>query len=107
MNLLRNLMGKDRSDGITANDLKTIQDSINNVVTVVFSFLALAAVIVAIMLAYKFFTATDEGKRKNAKMQLIYSIIAVIVLVILSVVIPQVINSLKSAADVTAFKLVF
>lgn len=106
MKFLKNLLGD--WDPITTDQLKVITDSVNNVVTAVFGFLSLGAVILAIMLAYKFFTATDETKRKNAKMQLIYAIIAIIVLIIMTIIIPQVVSELtKAAKGEQMFQLVF
>ena len=67
-------------------DLKNFESiitTIRTIATSIFGLLAIAMVVVAIMLAYKFFTATEEGKRKNAKAQLIYAIIGLIALVLL------------------------
>ncbi len=70
------------SDISTANFDK-IMSTIKTIATSIFGLLAIAAVALAIFLAYKFFTASDETKRKNAKAQLIYAIIGVIVLVLM------------------------
>jgi len=41
--------------------------------------------LLAMYLAYKFFTADDDSKRKNAKGQMIYAIIGVMVIIIVIV----------------------
>jgi len=64
-------------------NFNSIITTIKTVATSIFGLLAIAMVVVAIMLAYKFFTASEEGKRKNAKLQLIYAIIGLIALVLL------------------------
>lgn len=104
MNFLRNLM----SNNTLQDTVSSIKSSVNTVVTAVMGLLSLGAVIVAIMLAYKFFTATDEGKRKNAKMQLIYAIIAVIALVLFTVIVPPIITKLTTMANgESMFRLMF
>ncbi|MBQ7973695.1 MAG: hypothetical protein IJ295_01925, partial [Clostridia bacterium] len=52
-------------------------------------------VILAIFIAFKFFTADDDSKRKNAKNQLIYCIIGIVVLVALLILAPIVIDLIK------------
>ncbi|MDR0975499.1 MAG: pilin [Christensenellaceae bacterium] len=54
-------------------------------VFVILGVIAAALVFLAIYLAYKFFTADDEEKRKNAKGQLIYALVGVVSMVVLIV----------------------
>ena len=53
----------------------------------------------AVVLAYKFFTASDESKRKNAKAQLIYAIIGIVVLVAMLIFVPQLVSLVTNAAQ--------
>lgn len=92
MNFLANLLAT-----MKTNDLKTIIDNVNTAITVVFGLLTAGIVILAIMLAIKFFTAETEDKRKNAKQQLIYAIIGVIVLVALLALAPVITGLIEEA----------
>lgn len=76
----------------TVKVFTTVATSITGVITVV-------VVAYAIYLAYKFFTANDEDKRKNAKAQLIYAIIGVVVLVAIMILIPVVTNAIKNGLE--------
>ena len=70
-------------EGTTAPDLESIINTINGVVSGALGILTAGVVILAIFIAFKFFTADDDTKRKNAKSQLIYCIIGIIVLIAL------------------------
>lgn len=67
------------SDAKTEN-LTQIVETISNVLGIALGLIAAAVVILAIFIAFKFFTADTDDKRKNAKQQLIYAIIGIIVL---------------------------
>ncbi len=86
---------------INSSDLEVITSSATAIVTAVFSFITVGAVILAIILAYRFFTATDDTKRKNAKMQLIYAIIGVIALIIFTIIAPNITKRLVEIATST------
>ena len=62
------------SNASTAS-LTSIISTINSVISAGLGILTAGIIILAIFIAYKFFTADDDGKRKNAKAQLIYAII--------------------------------
>ena len=81
---------------ISTNNLSSIIEQINSVVSVALGLVTTGVIILAIFIAYKFFTAEDEGKRKNAKQQLIYAIIGVVVLLALLALAP---NITKGIAD--------
>ena len=66
--------------GAKTENLTQIVDTISNVLGIALGLIAAAVVILAIFIAFKFFTADTEDKRKNAKQQLIYAIIGIIVL---------------------------
>ena len=77
--------------------LENIVKIIKNVATTIFGLLTVAAIFLAIFLAYKFFTAEDDGKRKNAKAQLIYAIIGVVVLIALTILAPTMVGFAEAA----------
>jgi len=80
-----------------APDLAGIIGRINGVVSAGLGILTAGTVILAIFIAFKFFTADDDTKRKNAKSQLIYCIIGIIVLIALLILAPTVVNMIKGA----------
>ncbi len=84
---------------VSLTNFEKIITTIRTVATSIFGLLAIAMVAVAIMLAYKFFTASEEGKRKNAKAQLIYAIIGLIALVILLAFTGPLIDLIKTAME--------
>ena len=68
--------------GITSGDVKTkLVDPINTIANAVLGVLGLGILAIAIYVGFKFFTAEDEDKRKNAKGQMIYAIIGVVVII--------------------------
>lgn len=75
---------------ISTGNLSTVIASVKTVVTMVLGLAALGVTILALVIAYKFFTASDDAKRKNAKSQLIYAIVGVIVLVVLIALVPTI-----------------
>ncbi len=95
MNFFNSLMSK--PNGVTSSNLQTVIDTVNNVISTVLGLLTAGVVILAIFIAYKFFTADSEDKRKNAKAQLIYAIIGAVVLIALLVFTPTVIGMVKNA----------
>jgi Na+/proline symporter len=83
MGFLGALLSKTKEGGTGLNDVMT---QVNTVVNAIIMGLGGIVVLFAIYLAYKFMTADDDGKRKNAKAQMIYAIVgifAVIVILIL------------------------
>lgn len=97
--MLKNTL-KALTDGNISADLTQLTNIvgiIKNVATTIFGLLTVAAIFLAIFLAYKFFTAEDDGKRKNAKQQLIYAIIGVIVLIVLTILAPTIVGFAKNA----------
>lgn len=83
--------------GVSNSDLESIISTVNGVVSAALGILTAGVVILAIFIAFKFFTADDDTKRKNAKSQLIYCIIGVIVLLALLILAPNVIDMIKKA----------
>ena len=84
------------ADGdISTSNLDTIIKNVNTVVSAAIGILTAGVVILAILIAFKFFTADDDTKRKNAKAQLIYCIIGIIVLLALLILTPNVITMIK------------
>jgi uncharacterized membrane protein YidH (DUF202 family) len=70
-----------------AGVLSTIQDVCRGVATFTLAAVAALAVVFAIWIGFKLATAEEDGKRKDAKMQLIYAIIGMIVAVSLALVV--------------------
>ena len=56
------------------------------ITTIVLSLVGLGVLLVAVWIAFKFVTAVDEQKRKDAKGQMIYAIIGLLVVVVLLVI---------------------
>lgn len=93
MNMIKNLMPMDIESGA----LSSIISVINGVVSTALGILTAGVVILAIFIAFKFFTADDDGKRKNAKAQLIYAIIGIIVLIALLIIAPNITSAIGKA----------
>lgn len=85
--------------GVSNTDLESIISTVNGVVSAAIGILTAGVVILAIFIAFKFFTADDDTKRKNAKAQLIYCIIGIIVLLALLILAPNVIDMIKKALE--------
>ena len=84
----------------TSIDSKNLNDMVSLIKSVISAALGvITAVIIgfAIYLAIKFFTAEDDGKRKNAKQQLIYAIIGIVVMIALMLIAPQITNAIQDA----------
>jgi len=77
--------------------LTSIMKIVTNVVSAALGILTAGVVILAIVIAYKFFTADDDTKRKNAKAQLIYAIIGIIVLIALMIFAPTITSAVQSS----------
>lgn len=75
---------------VTSSTLSSIISTINGVISVALGLVTTGVVILAIFIAFKFFTADDDTKRKNAKSQLIYAVIGIIVLIALMIFAPTV-----------------
>lgn len=84
------------SSGISTSNIDTIIKNVNTVVSSAVGILLAGVVILAIFIAFKFFTADDDTKRKNAKAQLIYCIIGIIVLLALLILAPNVITMIEN-----------
>ena len=82
-------------------DLTNMISTINGVVSAALGILTAGVIILAIYIAFKFFTADDDSKRKNAKSQLIYAIIGIIVLIALMIVAPQIVGMIQGAVTTT------
>ena len=90
-------LGTETSGGfsfVTFTD--AINDPLQVIVIVMLALIALAAIIFAIWVGFRLARAEDEGKRKEAKQQLLWSIIAVIacvgMFVVLTAVLPDTYN---------------
>lgn len=107
MNLYNQLMASIST--ISTGNLNTIISGVKNVMYALFGLLTVGAVVLAIIIVYRFFTASDEGKRKNAKAQLIYAIIGIVVLVVMLIFVPVLVDLItKEAGDgTTMFSLMF
>lgn len=92
------------SSGISSaetSDLTLILNRISDVVGVALGVVAIGVVVLAVFIAYKFFTAETEDKRKNAKAQLIYAIIGIVVLLALIALKQPLVDALKNATKTT------
>lgn len=93
-------MGSGDVGALTSSDISNLSTIIANVKTVISAALGIltaGVVLLSIFIAYKFFTADTEDKRKNAKAQLIYAIIGVVVLVALLIFAPQIVDAVSKA----------
>ena len=84
-------------DSSMSSSLDSIIGTINNVITTAVGIVTAGVVILAIFIAFKFFTAETEDKRKNAKAQLIYAIIGIVVLIALLIFVPTITGAIKGA----------
>jgi len=92
---MKSLFPMNSSVGVSS--LESIISTINSVVSAALGILTAGVVILAIFIAFKFFTADDDTKRKNAKSQLIYAMIGVIVLIALLILVPTITGVVKGA----------
>ena len=83
-------------DSSNTSSLSSIIKVINNVISAALGLLTTGVIILAIFIAYKFFTAEDDAKRKNAKAQLIYAIIGIIVLIALMIFAPTITTAVQN-----------
>ena len=100
MNFLKRLTKQAELDRLTdTRGGENIISSVNAVVSAFLGLLTAGVTILAIFIAYKFFTADDDTKRKNAKNQLIYAIIGIVALVALLVLTPNVVTWIKNSVQ--------
>ena len=103
MNSFKNLMMVPLSNA----QLDSIITTVNSVISAALGILTAGAIILSIVIAVKFFTADTDDKRKNAKQQLIYAIIGTIVCLALLIIIPTVVQAIKTQAGSAMFGLNF
>ena len=97
---MRNLFPMNSVTSLGTSDTANLSTIVKNITTVISSAIGIVTagiVILAIFIAFKFFTAEDDGKRKNAKAQLIYAIIGIVVLIALLIFIPSIKNAITGA----------
>ena len=82
---------------VTSSTLSSIISTINGVISVALGLVTTGVVILAIFIAFKFFTADDDTKRKNAKSQLIYAVIGIIVLIALMIFAPTITTTISNS----------
>jgi uncharacterized membrane protein YidH (DUF202 family) len=82
-----------------AADLGAVTTNINSVANTIIGLLGVGVIGVTIFLAYKFFTASDEQKRKDAKGQMIYAIVGIIVVVVILVLWNTVLKNALNPTD--------
>ena len=85
------------ASSVTTTTLSSIISTVNGVISVALGLVTTGVVILAIFIAFKFFTADDDTKRKNAKSQLIYAVIGIIVLIALMIFAPTVTTAISGA----------
>jgi len=81
---------EDGGIGGVTETYNAIADIINSILNV----LVTAAVVYGVYVGWQFMKADDDAKRKNAKTQLLYTIIGVVAVVLINVVISAVFSSL-------------
>ena len=104
MNFIKNLLAT--NSVISSGDVNAatsamsgLANTINTVAMIIFGLLTIGLVGVAIFLAFKMFTASDDTKRKNAKGQMIYAIIGVVVLMVMLILTPGITNAITNALN--------
>lgn len=91
--------GLGAGDSDLSTSLTNIISTINAVISSAIGIVTAGVVILAIFIAFKFFTAEDDGKRKNAKAQLIYAIIGIVVLIALLIFVPTITGAIEKALE--------
>jgi len=66
-------------------DIQTLANTINGIVFALLGLIAVGVIILAVWIGFKMATATDDSKRKDAKMQLIYCVVGVIAVILIIV----------------------
>lgn len=85
------------ASSVTTTTLSSIIKTVNGVISTALGLVTTGVVILAIFIAFKFFTADDDTKRKNAKSQLIYAVIGIIVLIALMIFAPTITTAISGA----------
>jgi heme/copper-type cytochrome/quinol oxidase subunit 2 len=75
------------------------KDTIVSIANAILGAVGVGVAFLAVYLAFKFFTASDEQKRKDAKGQMIYAIIGVIAIVVIIVLWNSVLSGLLASAN--------
>jgi uncharacterized membrane protein len=88
---IQNLLGAATTDFNAV--IASIRDVLNPIFYGALILIGIVALVFAIYVGFRLARAEDESKRKEAKSQLLWSIIAVIVVIVVAVVIPTVIGS--------------
>jgi len=66
-------------------DISALANTINGIVFALLGLIAVGVIILAVWIGFKMATATDDSKRKDAKMQLIYCVVGVIAVILIIV----------------------
>jgi heme/copper-type cytochrome/quinol oxidase subunit 2 len=93
-------LGSDKGvDAGLALAVNKIMVQIEYVVKGVLSLLATAGVVFAVYVGWNLMKAEEEGKRKQAKMQLVYTVVGVVAIVLLNVLSAEIILALVQLAN--------
>ena len=92
---IADLMGSVDIDDTLGDVVETVQ----TVFRILFGLIGLAAIVFAIWVGFRVASAEDEGKRKEAKKQLLWTIIAIFGVVLLVVVFEILFSALAPGAE--------
>jgi heme/copper-type cytochrome/quinol oxidase subunit 2 len=82
--------------------MQTVLTNIQGIITPVLELVADAGIVFAVYIGWNLMKAEDDGKRKQAKMQLIYTIIGVVSIVLLNVIVSGVVGALVNMVGTRA-----
>jgi membrane protein DedA with SNARE-associated domain len=86
-------------DATTQQISVTVLNYIEGTVKTVLSVLSTLATLFAVYVGWKFMSAADDQKRKDAKMQLMYTVIAIVAMVLVNVIANAVLAALGGRFD--------
>jgi len=92
--ILPNLKGTYTEAPTGMEALNTILGHVNSIVTAIISLVSSAGVLLAVWIGWKLMSAEDEGKRTNAKKQLIWTIVGIVGIALINVIVTAVMSNL-------------
>jgi len=86
-------------DDTVGQAINTVLAAVANIVGIIMNMGTIAGALFGIYIAFRLATAQDEGKRKQAKAQLMWTLIAIIAVIVLNSLIGQILGSLSTAVQ--------
>lgn len=98
--LSRNYKEIGENDAVAAS-VNMVLLLVSEIVNLVFSLITVGAMVLAVYVAWKLMSAADENKRKQAKAQMIWTIVAIFAVIVLNVLITEVMAMIGDKVKLT------